>query len=149
MSSWSLLRIQTNLLWCKDEITLVICVQFVFTFCVVVLFLHSLREEEEDEQLNNMMKNFSKCLHQSPTQPSIHIPTSTHTLFISYLNPTVTATNMAYKLSNWGFPSWMCLIELDRILIVVHGSVCVGMCECATFWVPLADVFHHIWSNDR
>lgn len=148
MISWSLLCIQTNLLWCRDKITDNLCSICVHLLCFVLL-LHSLREEEEDEQLNNMMKNFSKCLHQSPTHLSIHTPTSTYTpsLFISSHNPTVPATKLVYKLSNWAFPSWMSLIELEFSLRFMEVYVC--MCECTAFWVPLADVFHHIWSNDH
>lgn len=57
---------------------LLICVHF---------FLCVLREEEEDEELNKMMKTFSECLHH------LHRPSDPPAaLLISYLNPGVTAT---------------------------------------------------------
>lgn len=83
-----------------------------------MLWLRFLREEEEDEQLNKLMKDFSEYLHRlrGSRDPS-------------HQNRSLVTTN-PHRCSRVGnypiedFPSSAALIELDRILPVVCVCVC-------------------------
>lgn len=80
--------------------------------------LRFLREEEEDEQLNKMMKDFSEYLHRlrgsrDPSHRSL-----------------VTTTPRVINDPIEDLPSSAALIERDRILTVVYVSVCVCTCAC-------------------